>query len=517
MSQYTAVGNAYDDDSFFDATSEIGESTYLGDAVNDDEPNPGFCSCFGRLWQRIMPAQYDMKTMAIRGFFAVTGLTSLVVCGLLAKMNFQQNENFANRSMGYGVGLGLSATVLTGSVLPSDPATIFADWLSRWSYEGLQILIQFYLNAGCPIDGNGLWNTTVVPPAVKELSEMLFGGVSSAIALLSLRTFLFPNRESSSTQVEDVTHDYEPSQIRQDPPPMPLFLESGLKDHKVLGLEQGLKIAAGITLITLEKTGWVAAPALFYLGTYLLGHVGGVLAGKAWTVLEDTVLNNCMQKNEKWLDPARKLGYLIRIASYGLFFSSTREISFAILGAIGGISKMVALKKFERLSVNNVKVAPFQLARCDNIPKGLLGGLFLAWYISGMTDIGLAWYDYANLIGYLTTALASYPLTRYLATHFHPRQHTTLYNSARFYGVDHDQVLILPFMLIRATQNIGDDAKNPLVLRIALDFIAWLSLGTAAGNNRALMGVRGETSPNDMSSLALLTAWFILGSMGRIR
>lgn len=473
-------------------------------------------SCLSRAWQWIKP---KTPSLCVRGIFATASLTGFVVSAFFTAQQFLQDERNHVRAMLYGTGLGLSLTVLGGSVLPTWMSGPIADWCARWSFEGLQIMTQFYLNGGCPIDGNGFWDPTKVPLAVKELAMIIFTGVSVNIALLSLRTLLFPP-ESQDEDLRLVTINEEEEPVAQDlyiqdPEPIPL-LESGRNNKKWLALEQFVKVGLGVTLLGLSKGGVLTAPQALYCGYYLLGHVGGVGLGKVYQYIKSAVEEKCpVQKST--LEKVNKIGRFINGFSYALFFAFTDSAVFIPFGIINGISKTLTQHNFELLTKNDEEVTPFEWKRVDNIAKGALGVLFLSWYISGMTDVGMTWVDQANIITYLATTVLSYPLTRYLAAEFDPRQNNRLFNTLRFYFVNNPEVLMLPYMLIRSAQNIGDDQKHHEILAIVQNFIAWASLGTSGGVNRALMGMRSHRSPNEMSQLGELIAWYILGSQGKFR
>src|SRR5262245_17391159 len=140
------------------------DSQYSSDLVSDEEnPNvldqpkeePG---CLERMWTWLSAPGTGRCNLAVRGVMGVLSSTALTITTVFTAKLFQQDEQYHSRAMFFGTGFGIAVTVLTGCVLPKRYAAAFADWLSRWSFEGLQILTQFYLNAGCPINGNGFWD-----------------------------------------------------------------------------------------------------------------------------------------------------------------------------------------------------------------------------------------------------------------------------------------------------------------------------------------------------------------------
>lgn len=484
-----------------------------------DSGEEGCCSFFGessyigRGWKWLNAPGTERCNFTVRGVLGAGSIAAITTMAFFTARQFFQIERDPIRSMLFGAGFGICVTVLTGSILPKGYAGPLADWLSRWSYEGLQIATQFYLNGGCP-RGHGFWDPRKVPPAVKEFFTLSFTGASASIALLSLRTLLFSEiNKNDGIAIEDL--DDLDGLYEQDPDPI-LMLESGKGNRLGFAAEQCLKVALGLGLILTTDVAQVEIPELRFFGMYLMGHFGGALAGTGYQYLRDRVLERC-PVGEGTLKRIDKAGSVLSAGSYGIFFAWTDATSFIPLGLISGASKVITMHKFQLLTKNDEKVTSFRWITVDNVFKGTLAALILTWYISGMTDEGLRVQDYANIVTYLVSIIGSYPLTRYLAKNFDPGKNNRLFNTLRFYFVNHNEVLVLLYMLIRSAQSIGDNHKDTGLFAVVQNILAWASLGIAAGNNRALMGIRSEQSPNEMSSLAELTAWFILGSQGKFR
>ncbi|MBS0654311.1 MAG: hypothetical protein JSR46_00910 [Verrucomicrobia bacterium] len=443
----------------------------------------------------------------LRGVFGTASAVATTVLGCITVRQFCQDSFYHSRGTLEGALLGMSITVLTGCLLPTHVGTYVADWLSRWSFEVLQVFTQLYLNAGWPIDGKGLWNTQKSPLSVKESGMLFFSALSSSLALISMRPIVFPPEDiqEANIQIENID-DY----LEQDPEPVALW-ESGRRDTKQFIIEQALKAVPGILLTVLQKTDVLQDPEWLFLGYYLTGHCGGVVIAKIYQIMKDHVLGNCLSKRHI-VDLIDKIGHISLVTTIGLFFGLTDSTTFLALGAISGMLKMVALRKFEHLRANSEQVEPFTWMRVDNIAKGTLLALTLVWYIAGMTDSNMTGADYANIIAYFASTVASYILTRHLASEFVPRQNSTLFNTLRFYFVDYTEMLIVPYMFIRTAQGISDESNDPRALVIAENLMAWISFGLATGNNRALNGIRNSRSPNEMSELALYVGWSILSS-----
>src|SRR5574338_514127 len=104
-------------------------------------------SCFGRVWEWVKPRKEIVTRAALGTASAITASTLTY----FAVSHFKENLLHVGTSVLQGAGLGISSTILTGSLLPSTISNTLFDFAARWSYDGLTILSQFYETAGCPI------------------------------------------------------------------------------------------------------------------------------------------------------------------------------------------------------------------------------------------------------------------------------------------------------------------------------------------------------------------------------
>jgi hypothetical protein len=461
-------------------------------------------SWLGRTWSWLKQAPYT--THVVKG---VVGVASTAALGTLL---YKTATIFANATsysgpdtFYYELGIGVATPLALYSIVPASVGTPAADWISNWSWEIIHSTTQFYLNAGCPRDGMGFWNTTNPPLIVSQVSGFSFSAMGTAIPLLSLRFLIADSDETDETDQTVKTEKREEF--------IPLFLESGARENRRLIIEQAAKIALGTSCLGLYFSKIVTANEWLYAGYYALGHVAGAVLSRGYLELKDRTIDHIKNAHVRTL--IQKAGTIAEFTALAGFFAWEDDSCYLLVGAMAGAAKIAILDTFENLTENDEQVSDFEIKRIDIIAKGAFLALFDAWYIAGATDPTLHKSDIANITSFLTCSHASYPLTRYLAKNFKPGENSRFFNSMRFYFVNYQEALILPYMLVRASGTVGNVAPASESMRWAKQFTAWTSLGLAAGNNRALQGIRSHRKPNAVSDVALLVCWYLLYSEGK--
>ena len=444
-------------------------------------------SVCGRTWNWIKTNRWPI----LKGAVATASSVGLAACGFFVGKNlYQEAASTIMHNLGIGVGLTLPAVL--GSILPQRGGTILADWVYRWSFEILQVMTEVYVRAGCPMEGRGFWNTNHPPLVARNLATMAFTAAATTLTALSLRVFTAPIDEPRSAPRAA---------------PLRLLFEGGAHENRRLLLEQLPKAALGVASLTLYK--WEGSDEWLYFAYYLFGHIGGTAASKTYLWAKHKIIEKIESPTVKAL--INKVGVAAELFCFGAFLAWPADESYLLSGAVAGAVKIAVLDKFQALSQNDEVVSPISFLKVENIAQGIFLTINLVWYVSMIFDRGLPTSQRAGIASFLASSILAYPLTRYLAANFHPEESDNpLFNSLRFYFVNYEEALLLAFMFIKDSDDVGiignDDARQPfLKLMVALT-----SLGLAVGNNRALQGIRSHRSPIAVSDLALLCAWFIL-------
>jgi len=464
-----------------DGLIRIDESSEL---LAPEQEKSGF---FGRSWKWIK----DRSSTILKGAVATASTVSLVTIGYFIGKEIAVASSVSMMHP-LGIGAGLAIPALLGTLLPQAPRTALADWVSRWSFEILQAMTEFYVRAGCPMVGRGLWNAENPPLLARQLATFAFSATATALTALALRTFTVPENEASRNKRER---------------PLRLFLESGAHENRRLFFEQLAKAALGLGSLGLYR--WEGSDEWLYFAYYLFGAIGGTAVSKAYLWLRERTIERIQNKTFRAI--VNKTGVTAELVCFGAFLAWPADASYLLSGAMAGAVKIASLDKFQYLSQNDEQVAPFQLSRIDNIAKGFFLTLNFTWFISMIVDPGLPRSQRAGIVSFLVSSLLAYPLTRYLAANFRPDQEDNpLFNSFRFYGVNFEEALLLPYMFIKDADDVGIIGNDEQNLPFIKSFVGLTSLGLAIGNNRALQGLRSDRSPSAVSDLALLISWFIL-------
>lgn len=459
----------------------------LGEETELLRPGEQRTNCFGRAWNWIKTNKFTV----LKGAAAVVSTAGLTALGYLVGKGITHSQE-ASSMHPMGIGVGIAAPVFIGSILPQRLATNLADFISRWGFEILLAITEFYVRAGCPIQGRGFWDPANPPLLARQLSTLALSATATGLTALSLRTFLANNNEEML--------------VRRDPP-LTLFLEGGVHDNRRLVLEQLPKL--GLCLLSAGLYRWEGSEEWLDFAYYLLGHVAGTFVSKAFLWLRYQTIEQSDNRALKTL--INKVGTAAELLCFGAFLAWSSDASYLLSGAFAGAVKIAVLDKFQYLSRNDEEVRPIEYTKISIVAKGLFLALNFTWFISMICDPALPTSQRAGIAMYLASSLFAYPMTRYLAANFHPEsEDRPLFNSLRFNFVNFEEALLLPYMFIKDSDDvgvIGSDNTNQLWVK---PWIGLTSLGLSVGNNRALQGIRNHRTPSNVSDLALLISWFIL-------
>lgn len=441
----------------------------------------------GRTWKWLT----TNRSTLLKGAVATASVVSTVAISyFVAKEIAQPTANSLMHPL--GIGAGITLPLLLGSTLPPAQGTALADWVSRWGFEILQAMTELYVRAGCPIVGKGFWNTSTPPMLATQLATFAFSTTATALTALSLRIFTAPVNEGSEERRAT---------------PLTLFLEGGSREHRRLLLEQLPKVALGLGSLALYR--WEGSEEWLDFAYYILGHIGGTAVSKGYLWVKDRTIDKIESKPLKAI--INKVGVTAELLCFGTFLAWSDDASYALSGAVAGAVKIAVLDKFQYLAKNDEEVRAISRTKVETAVKGIFLTLNFAWFISMVLDPALPRSQRVGIVSYLATSMLSYPLTRYLAANFSPEaQNNALFNSLRFYFVNFEEALLLPYMFIKDSGDVGIIGSNDQSQSMVKALIGLTSLGLAVGNNRALQGIRSHRSPNAVSDLALLISWFIL-------
>lgn len=298
------------------------------------------------------------------------------------------------------------------------------------------------------------------------------------------------------------------------------------------------KNALAILAIILDKTVWKEKDTFNVatdIGVGVLAHsAGNWFSGKliTWRDAERDRLATGVNLSSPQVGAPRRskcdcLGVLEAMANLGVFakevvagvaiqltryFQVPTFVGMGVLGVVSGSSEQVLLHQFEKFEFTwerdeNDDMSLIELETCwqrtrrkvENffsrqnlgqvIAKGALTTGLYSWFIYGITDVN----DSAKLgIGlFLTSLIIGYIVTKAVDNQFTPAEEHPLIRSLYFYLIKHPDYLLYLFIYLRhLNTNMGRSAYLTTNYNATLADLAWVSVGLAAGNNRA----RGDSS-----------------------
>lgn len=439
-------------------------------------------------------------------------------CIIVRRKNYSSTA-----STGALLGVGFLSTALLKEVLPKHTFKAINGFTCRWSFEIFEFLTQFNLNRKdfaiwCNFDPD-LIKTVTLALIAAQAGHAMF---SETYFALTSSPPIIPRRNSGDLSIN----------------PRPTNKLLGLpRNNRGLFITQTTKLAAAIGLIAFGIFACENAPNARFVcengGTYLGSHAIGMIAIQKyldnWEWIKDEYLEMMMpdppgyrrenptatafQKTKsrasccfRVLNGIHRACILLRqpfIGSILYIAENSRRfniISSAIIGSSGAIADGKHRYEFE--SGNSPYENPIPQTRegtwcqrkyrdirehCsdpNNVVKDVLLIGMLAWFAYGIGSLD----DTAPKIGIillLSSLFVGYGVTKVVDRKFRNLESTPALNSLYYHLlVNPDYVLLFFAYLKSLSGRMGKSAYTSSNNALIAD-LGWISLGLAAGNNRA--------------------------------